>query len=294
MADGIETHLLPIRRPFRPLALLILVALQFLGNLASLPLLRATGMPVEPVGAWVLWTAVSVPVIGLGLFLGARTGLGAPLLEGLLGGARARGWARRVLALSLLVAIAGSLPFLLVNLGVDREGYPAVWKLILASVDAGVQEENFMRLFLMTLFVWLGSLGRRDQDGRPSRGVFWSAILLSGVIFGWSHVDDQIAVLGWQPQFLVILVLNSLFGVVFGWMYWTLGLESAILAHFLVDAVGSGMVVPAYLSHNPWMGIVVALALLCVGMVCFYTLARQASLPAPDDAARADGLDRIQ
>jgi hypothetical protein len=84
--DRTETHLLPARRPFSWRALLFLVALQFLGNLASIPLLRATEMPVEPVSTWILWTAVSFLTIGLGLFLGARTGLGALLLEGALKG----------------------------------------------------------------------------------------------------------------------------------------------------------------------------------------------------------------
>jgi hypothetical protein len=283
MAHKIETHLLPAKRPFSWRALLILVALQFLGNLASIPLLRATDMPVEPPTTWLLWTAVSVPVLGLGLFLGARTGLGAPLLEGQLKGGELGNWARRVLALSLLVAIAGSLPFLLLNLNVDPERYPAAWKLILASVDAGVQEENFMRLVLMTLFVWLGSLVWRDKDGHPRGQVFWSAILLSGVLFGWGHVDDQITGLGLQGGLLAKLVVNILFGVLFGWLYWRLGLECAILTHFLVDAVGSGLVLPTYLSGNPWVGAIVALGLLSAAGQCVHFLIRTGGPPAPHD-----------
>jgi hypothetical protein len=150
-------------------------------------------------------------------------------------------------------------------------------------VDAGVQEENFMRLLLMTLFAWLGSLARRDEDGRPTRGVLWSAILPSGVLFGWAHVDDQIAGLGLHPDLLLLLLVTTLFGVVFGWLYWTLGLESAILAHFLVDAVGSGLVVPAYLPGNPWVGAIVALALLSAAGLCLRALTPKGGLPAPDE-----------
>ena len=288
MAHRMESHLLPIKRPFSWRAVPILVALQLLGNLAAIPLLRATGRPVEPPAAWLLWTAVSIPIIGLGLFLGARTGLGAPLLEGQLRRGELGSWGRRVLALSLFIAIAGSLPFLLVNLNFEPERYPGSWRLILASVDAGVQEENFMRLLLMTLFVWLGSLARRDEDGRPTRGVFWSAILLSGVLFGWAHVDDQIAGLGLHPDLLLLLLVTTLFGVVFGWLYWTLGLESAILAHFLVDAVGSGLVVPAYLSGNPWVGAIVALGLLAAAGLCLRVLTRTGGSPAPHDEQGAN------
>jgi hypothetical protein len=283
MPHRIETHLLPAKRPFSWRALVILVALQFVGNLASIPLLRATGRPVEPPTAWLLWTAVSIPIIGLALFLGARTGLGAPLLEGQLKAGKVGSWGRRVLALSLLLAIGGSLPFLLVNLTIEPERYPGAWRLILASVDAGVQEENFMRLFLMTLFVWLGHLVWRDEDGRPTRQVFWSAILLSGVLFGWDHVDDHVASLGLRGELLTILVLNTIFGILFGWLYWRLGLECAILAHFLVDAIGSGLVLPTYLSGNPWFGAIVALGLLCAAGLCLHLLIRMVGPPAPHD-----------
>jgi len=36
---------------------------------------------------------------------------------------------------------------------------------------------------------------------------------------------------------LQILLLNGSIGVAFGWLYWKYGLESAMLAHFLVDVV---------------------------------------------------------
>jgi hypothetical protein len=253
------------------------------GNLAAIPLLRATDLPIEPVSAWFLWTAASVVVIGPGLFLGARTGLGAPLLEGLFKGRELGRWGQRVVALALLVAIAGSLPFVLVNLNVSPEGYPAVWKLVLASVDAGVQEEIFMRLFLMTFLVWLGCLVGRSEDGRPRVRVVWSAIVLSGLLFGWGHVGDQIAGLGLHPDLLAILLVNTLFGIAFGWLYWTHGLESAILAHFLVDAIGSGLALPAYLSGKLWFRVIVSLALLCAAALCVYVLMRREGLPAQDD-----------
>jgi uncharacterized membrane protein len=33
------------------------------------------------------------------------------------------------------------------------------------------------------------------------------------------------------------IVLNSLGGLVFGWLFWSLGLESAMMAHFLTDVI---------------------------------------------------------
>ena len=111
---NLETVSLPIRRPFRWRALWILVGLQLLGNLAAVPLLLATNRLVEPVSDWILWTAVSVPIIGIGLYLAGRIGLGAPFIEGQLKREEISGWAESVFALTLIVAIVGSLPFLVV------------------------------------------------------------------------------------------------------------------------------------------------------------------------------------
>jgi membrane protease YdiL (CAAX protease family) len=231
-------------------------------------------MPREPVSAWILWTAVSVPLIGIGLYLAAQTGLGAPLLEGLLERGEIRGWARQVIALTVLITIVTSVPFLLVNLNVDPETYPPSWMLFLASIDAGVQEEIFMRLVLVSFLAWLGGLMWRDPDGRPARPVMWGAILLSGFLFGLGHVDNVTITPEILGRALAILSVNAILGLVFGWLYWRQGLESAILAHFLIDAVGSGIVIPAYVSRNPVVMVLTTVGLGLVGLVAWQVLRR--------------------
>jgi hypothetical protein len=272
---------LPTRRPFRWRALWILVGLQLLGNLAAIPLLRTTNKPVEPVSAWILWTAVSVPIIGIGLYLAGRIGLGAPLVEGWLKGGGISDWAGRVFALSLIVAIAGGVPFLLVNLNVNPEGYPASWALILASVQAGVREEIFMRLFLMTILAWLGGLVQREEDGRPSPKAMWCAVILSGFLFGWAHIDEVVATPEIYDALVGMLLVNTVFGIVFGWLYWKQGLESAILAHFMVDAVGSGIVVPVYLTNDPLVCVTAAIGLILVVVISWRALTLKAARPSP-------------
>ena len=84
----------PVGRPFSWRALWVLVLLQFLGNVAALPLLRATGAPVESPASWALWTALSVVLIGVALFLAGRIGLGAPLIEGTLPRGETLAWLR--------------------------------------------------------------------------------------------------------------------------------------------------------------------------------------------------------
>ena len=277
---NLETVCLPTRRPFSWRALWILVVLQLLGNLAAIPLLRATNKLDEPVSAWILWTAVSVPIIGIGLVLAARIGLGVPSVEGQLKREEISDWAGRVFALSLIVAIAGSLPFLLVNQNVNPEGYPPSWMLVLASVQAGVREEIFMRLFLMTLLAWLGGLVQREADGRPSPTVMWCAVIVSGFLFGLGHIDDVVPTPEIYGALVGLLLVNTMFGIVFGWLYWKQGLESAILAHFMVDAVGSGIVVPAYLSNNPLVCVAAEIGLILVVVIIWHALSPRAARPS--------------
>ncbi len=273
---------LPAKRPFSWKALLILGLLQLVGNLASIPLLRATGMPVEPLELWFLWTALSFPFIGIGLYLGGRTGLGAPFLEGQIRkGERAR-WAGRVLALAFLFAVLASLLLLPFNLGGERVDYPASWRIFLAAIDAGVQEENFSRLFLMTLFAWLGGLVWRDADGRPATEAMWGAILLSALLFGWSHIDEEVLNPDFQApvaEYAVIMAVGALLGIVLGWLYWKQGLECAILAHFLVDALAAGIVVPAFLSRDPSLIAAVLIGLGLVAAISLWVLMRTGTAP---------------
>ena len=113
---GIETVRLPPVRPFSWRALIILIAFQVIGNLVSIPMLRFENNSIEPVYVWVVATAASGIVIGIALFLGGRTGLGAPFLEGFLKGGQLSLWVYRVFALSLLFAVIAVPYIIFVNL----------------------------------------------------------------------------------------------------------------------------------------------------------------------------------
>jgi hypothetical protein len=275
MKLGIYAVALPTRRPFRWRTLWILVVLLFLGNLSAIPLLRATNAPIEPVWYWALYTAVTAVLIGTCLHLGNRTGLGAPLIEGYLAREEIWRWARSVLAVALLVAIAGSLIVLPMSLNADGDRYPASWQLILASIKAGIMEEIFTRLLLMTFLAWLASFISRDSSGRPTPTAFWAVIILCGLLFGASHVESRLSIPGITAGDIAILMtVNTFFGVILGWLYWKLGLECAMFTHFVIDAVASAIVVPAYLSRNPLFQITVFLSLLLAGIWSLRVLAR--------------------
>lgn len=241
----------------------ILFASWLFGKLCSIPMLIET-IPATQWAPQIPMAILLAPlVIRAAQFLSARTGLGLPFLEGWLGGSPV--WQRLpgAASLSFVVAIVTSL--LIVGAGpliimVDRgvsgvpvrlaelaASYPGWWRGLLASVDAGIDEELFYRYFLLSLVVWL--LGRIRKGGGLSNGAsIWIAIVTTGLLFGWAHIDDVIGSDRHSAFNLVAtMVLNGGIGMVLGWMYWKYGLESAMFTHFLIDALWYAALFPALL-----------------------------------------------
>jgi hypothetical protein len=246
---GNSYHLeLPLKRQFNWPVFITLVVLYFSGNLAGIPLLLKTGIALEPIWYWGVVTAISALVIAVSLLLANRNGLGAPFLEGRLSRKDSRLWLRSGLKHCLVILVL-SLPIsLLVNRRINPATYPFGWELLLASFKAGVVEEIASRLFLVSLITWIGGLFRRDNEGRPTPEVYWAAILIAGLLFGWAHVDSMRT----NPEAVftdkaLVMVLNSGLGVYFGWLYWRLGLEWAIFAHFAYDVFTSMIAIPLFL-----------------------------------------------
>jgi hypothetical protein len=263
----IFVHDFPLKRSFQWRILVVLVALYFLANIAGIPLLRKTTAPIEPVWFWGVATMVAALVIALSLAMSNRTGLGAPLLEGRLPKKDLPNWLRSGLALTVLMLIVGFPLSLIANMNADAATYPFGWELLGTSFKAGVVEEILSRLFLVSLFVWLGGLFKRDAEGRPTRGVYWAAIFIAGLLFGWMHVDANLS----NPAATfegcaLIMVLSSGLGICFGWLFWKLGLEWAMFTHFAYDAFVSMIVIPVYLLKSPiaWLVLLAGLAIASV------------------------------
>jgi len=269
---------LPMKRSFQWRVLVILVALYFLANIAAIPLLRKTNLPIEPVWFWGVATMVAALVIALSLAMANRTGLGAPLLEGRLPKEELPNWLCSGLALNVLMLMVGFPLSLAANLSADPTTYPFGWELLGASFKAGVVEEILSRLFLVSLFVWLGGLFKRDAEGRPARSVYWAAILLAALMFGWAHLDPQLSnPAGTIEGYALIMVLCSSLGIFFGWLFWKLGLEWAMFAHFIYDVFISMVVIPVYLlkSSIVWFVLLAGLAIASVISLRFLTQQRQ-------------------
>lgn len=103
----------------------------------------------------------------------------------------------------------------------------------------GIIEELLLRWGVMTLLVWLAWQLLQKGQGKPRAIFFVNAIIISSVVFGLGHlplafalgVDFTVAIVSY------IVVANSIFGLIAGYLYWKKGLEAAIIAHMLVHVV---------------------------------------------------------
>lgn len=223
------------------------------------PLLEKTDLPLPLETLIPLQVAANALILGLvvaaGLWLAARTGLGAPLLENWLEKSPPRYPWKEILFLGITVGIISAVLIALadyflfeprVNAQLSAMGIPLpetlkppAWQGFLASFYGGITEEIFLRLFFLTLLAWLGSFVHRDREGRPTHAVLWIATILAAVAFGLGHLPATAAA-GLPLTPLIItraLVLNGVVGMAAGWLYWSFGLESAMIAHFSADII---------------------------------------------------------
>jgi len=179
----------------------------------------------------------------LGLRMGARTGLDAPWLRALVAKqalpplawktSALAGGAVALVIVALLAVIDPMLPAPLSGAAIPPA--PGAFDGFLASFYGAIGEEVLMRLFLMTLMLWIIA---RFRGPTLVAGHYWFAIVLSAVMFGAGHLPAASHI--WPLTDLVVarvVIGNALAGIVFGWLYWKKGFESAMIAHFAADLV---------------------------------------------------------
>ncbi len=259
-------NILATKRPWNWKVFLVLVGLIIPAAFAVVPfslhLIRAYGEAGAEGPGWV--TIVTNALInglliscmgGLGLLISNRIGLGLPLIEGWLKrepglppfrNAVAIGWIAAVGFVAAILVLQNFVfgppmqdMFQEIGYVVPDEAVTPPLYGFLAAISAGITEETIFRLFGLSLLAWLGSLVLKDSDGRPKLSVLWVANIILAVAFGAAHLSSA-ASLGWPINALVItrtVTLNTVGGIVLGWLFWTYGLETAMLSHFLGDVI---------------------------------------------------------
>jgi membrane protease YdiL (CAAX protease family) len=227
------------------LPLIVVTAVTVAAQLASL----AAGEGQHPASVFLTSAAsialVTLPLAGLGLWLGQPIGLGAPLLTRLLLGQRGSG--RQLLqdtklAIPLGLGVGAFLLILrivtapLMPPELPALGHRGTLGGLAVSVGAAVGEEVWLRLGVMSVLAWL--LLRISDRPKLEPRVAWTAILLTAFLFGLIHLP-QLAAAGAATPISVsgTIVGNTVVGTACGWLYWRRSLIAAILAHFSVDIV---------------------------------------------------------
>lgn len=190
-----------------------------------------------------LQTLVMVFVMSFaGAVLSPRTGLNAPLLEGLLQGKGEWGSFQAILLPTFLYALGGVIIFCGLFYGVagsilDEHSFQIMKKLRSAlGLDGcvlygGVVEEVIARWGLMNVVAFFALMFAKEK----STSVIVVSICLSGLLFAVGQIPAYIAS-GCIPgrRLIYSVVLLSLFqSLLFGFLFWQYGLISAILAHML-------------------------------------------------------------
>ena len=185
-------------------------------------------------------------VIFFGLLLSKKVGMGLPILQGTLEGINQNKVLKSIIAPSVFWGVLAGILIILLSIPFNRlipelsssEVAPAIWKGFLASFYGGIAEEILLRLFVVSLIVWITFKIKKTADGHPTNFGIWLSIILSAIIFGIGHLPATAEIVPLTGLVITrAILLNGIGGIIFGWLYWKKGLESAIIAHFSTDIV---------------------------------------------------------
>ena len=156
------------------------------------------------------------------------------VLPGVIGG---------VLGAALLVLAPAFAPDAITAL--EGQWKPPLW---LRALYGGITEEVLIRWGVMSGLVWLGWRFVQRRDGLPKPAIVWPAIVGSSILFGAGHLPAAAALIGSLSFSTVVYIVlaNSVFGLIAGWLYWKRGLGAAVIAH--IGAHVGSVAVAAFIS----------------------------------------------
>lgn len=194
-------------------------------------------------------TVLLAVAVLVGVVFAPRVGLSSPFAESIAAGRPAIAALRSQLVPGVLGGLIGSglilvtaaaFRQLLTADAIERIGvFGALVPLPTRLLYGGITEELLLRWGFMTLVVWIGwRLFQKRQD-KPTSITFVVGILLSSLVFAIGHLPIAVMLFGEPTAAIVffVIVANSAFGIVAGYLYWKFGLESAMIAHMLGHVV---------------------------------------------------------
>jgi membrane protease YdiL (CAAX protease family) len=184
--------------------------------------------------------------IFFGLFLSKRIGMGLSIIQDVLEEKNQSKEIKSILMPSVGLGVLAGVLIVLLGIPFNKlipefknsEVSVSAWKAFLASFYGGIAEEVLLRLFLVSLFVWITFKIKKTTDGQPTSIGIWLSIVLAAIFFGLGHLPATAQITPLTGLVIVrAIVLNGVGGIIFGWFYWKKGLGSAMIAHFSADIV---------------------------------------------------------
>lgn len=207
-------------------------------------LLKKIGQPIELIFFAQLIQCLILFSIAIffGLFFTKKINFRLPLLEAITEKRSCKEILKNILIKSVLIGAVTAIIIYILDiiftfLGAaisTHQSYAPIWQKLLASVYGGITEEILLRLFLMTFFIWIGT--KLFKQVQPTKIGIIISIFLAAVIFGLGHLPITASLV--ELNLIIIgraIILNGVGGIIFGWLFWKKGLESAMIAHFTAD-----------------------------------------------------------
>jgi len=111
--------------------------------------------------------------------------------------------------------------------------HPPAWTGLLASFYGGINEEVLLRLFFFSLLYFIFKKIFRSKNRLR---FLWVTNLIVALAFGIGHLPVVFKLINPSSmEVFRVLLLNGIPGIVFGWLYWSRGLWTAMTAHFVTD-----------------------------------------------------------
>ena len=194
-------------------------------------------------------TILLAVAILVGVALASKVGLSSPVAEAAASGGDVISAFKPQIAPGIIGGLAGGIAIVLIALAWKPFLPLEVTRLIsefgkfvplpTRLLYGGITEELLLRWGVMTLLVWgAWRLFQKGQD-KPKPACFIGAIVISSVVFGIGHLPIAFMLFPEATLALTVFVIvgNSAFGLIAGYLYWKKGLESAMLAHMSAHVV---------------------------------------------------------
>ena len=109
---------------------------------------------------------------------------------------------------------------------------PTISFLLASVIYGGVIEEVMLRLFWMTLVVFVLWKVFDRKSKRPSTAILITANMIAALLFAAGHLPATATMIGLSPMIIFrCFLLNGGVGLLFGWLYRKYGLRYAMIAH---------------------------------------------------------------